>query len=122
MEDEFELALGISLASIADGLPSAAVPDHDRAGAILTGGDGALESPVCDRMVLDMNCKSTVCRVEAGASGHRPALENSVELQPEIVVQPPSGVLLDDEAVACVLADLRGWLWGLIETALALVS
>jgi hypothetical protein len=49
-------------------------------------------------VVLDVDREATLGRVEARPLRHRPALQRSVELKPEIAVQPPRRVLLDDVA------------------------
>ena len=80
--------------------PVAVVPDDHAAGAVLAAGDGALEAAVVEGMVLDMDGEAPVGGIQAGPAGHRPALQGVAELQPEVVVQPPRGVLVDDEQAA----------------------
>lgn len=123
VEEELELALGIALVGIAERLPGAVVPHHDGAGAILSGGDRALESAVRERVVLDMDRKAPVRGIEARAPRHRPTLQDAVHLQSEIVVQAPRRVFLDDETVAVAVAHLvRRRLRRPVEPALALVG
>ncbi len=55
VKSELQMTLGIPFVRIADGLPRAAVPDHDGAAAIFALRDGALEAVVVDRMILDMD-------------------------------------------------------------------
>ena len=81
-------------------MPSAAVPDHDGAAAIFSLRDGALESVVLDGMVLDVDRKPLLARDEAWAARHRPALHDAVKLEPQVIMQPPRRVLLDDELIA----------------------
>ena len=88
----------IALVRIALRRPGAAVPDHHRAAAVLALRDGALEVVVFDRMILDVDGEPLVARHEARAARHRPAHHHAVELEPQVVVQPRRGVLLDDEA------------------------
>jgi hypothetical protein len=48
-------------------------------------------------MVLGADGEALVGRVEAGAACHRPAFQRALHLEAEVVVQPPRGMLLDDE-------------------------
>ena len=100
VEPEGEAAFAVVLARIALGLPAAAVPEHDRAAAVLPLRDRALEAAVIERVVLDMDGKPLLAGDEARTLGDRPALEHAVELEAEIVMEAARGVLLDDEAVA----------------------
>jgi hypothetical protein len=54
---------------IAVGRPSAAIPDHHGAAAILALGDGALERVVFDRMVLDVDREALFVGIEAWPAG-----------------------------------------------------
>src|SRR5215831_1193499 len=81
-------------------VPAAAIPNHDGAAAILPLRDGSLEGVVFDRMIFHVDCKALLARHEARAAGDRPALHHPVELEPQIVVQAPGGVFLDDELIA----------------------
>ena len=92
------MALGVALVRIAFGRPGAAIPDHDGAAAIFAFRDGALEGVVFDRMVLDVNGEAFLVGIEARPARHRPALHHAVEFQPQIVMQPPRGMLLNDIA------------------------
>jgi hypothetical protein len=103
MQLEVELSLAVTLASIADGLPSTAIPNDDCPSPILAFGDCPLEVPVLERMVLDMNRETLLARDQAWASGHRPTLEDPVHLQPEVVVKPAGGMFLDDKAIPTTL-------------------
>ena len=100
LELEGETALLEPLVRIAFRIPATAVPDHHRAAAILALRDGAFERVVLDRMVLDLHGQPLLAGHQARTLGDRPALHHAVELEPEIVVQPPRGVLLDDVLVA----------------------
>ena len=95
---EFELALAQGLGGIAIGSPEAAVPQHHRAAAIFALGDGAFEVAVVERVVLHLDREALVLRVERDALGHRPGLEDAVELKAQVIVQARRGMLLDDEA------------------------
>ncbi len=97
VQREFEHALFERLLRIAlQRLPGAAIPQQHRAAAVFALRDHPLEPAVVERMVLDLDRQAFFVRVEARAFRDRPAFQNPVELQPEIVVQPPRRVLLDD--------------------------
>ena len=53
---------------------------------------------VVERVVLGVHREPLLAGIEARALRHRPALQHAVELEPEIIVQAPRGVLLHDEA------------------------
>ena len=98
VEQEFEVALGVSRMRVGiERGPAAAIPDHRRPGAVLPGGNDALEPAIFERMVLDMDRQPLFRGVGARTLRHRPALQDAVELEPEIVMQPARGVLLDDK-------------------------
>jgi hypothetical protein len=97
-ELEVELAPGEAALRVALGLPGAAVPDLDRAGAVLAGRDAALEAPVLERVVLDVHRQALLAHFHGRALRHRPRHEHTAQLEPEVVVQAARGVLLHDEA------------------------
>ena len=99
VEIENEVALGVALVRIAFRDPTPAIPDHDGAAAILALRDRAFECVVFDRMVLDVDGKSLFVGIEARAAGHGPTLHHAVELEPQIIMQPPRGMLLNHIAV-----------------------
>ena len=68
LEDEFEVALGERFLGRAPpfGLPVAAVPELDRAAAILALGDGAFEIAIVERMVFDLDRQALVVGIERG--------------------------------------------------------
>src|SRR6185437_4879703 len=74
-----------------------AVPDDDVAGAVLLGGDHALERGVVERVVLDLHRHALVCRIERRTLRYRPRLQHAVEFEPKVVVQAPGGMLLHHE-------------------------
>ena len=94
------MAFGKRLVRIAFRRPGAAIPDHHGAAAIFAFRDRALEGVVFDRMILDLHREPLLVGIEARAAGHRPALHDAVELQPQVVMQPSCSVLLNDIAVA----------------------
>ena len=76
----------------------AAIPDLDRAGPVLPGRDLALEVRVVERVVLDVDGEMPFALLERHALRHGPAGERAVALEPEVVVEPPGGMALHDEA------------------------
>ena len=66
-------------------------------GAVLALRDLALEGRVVERVVLDVDGERALARLERHALRHRPARERAVALEPEVVVEPPRVVPLDDE-------------------------
>src|SRR5262249_38065093 len=82
------------------GKPVAAVPDHHRAAAILALRNGALELVVFDRMILGLNGKTLLAGNEAWAAGDRPTLHHPIKLEPEIIMQAPRRVLLNDKSIS----------------------
>ena len=99
MQHELQVALGERLGGIRDlrrRLPGALVPEHDRAGAI-AGLDRALEAAVLDRVVLDLDGEPLVCRIEGGPPRDGPGLQDAVQFEPEVEVQPGRGMLLHHE-------------------------
>jgi hypothetical protein len=106
VQPEHQLAALEPLVRIAERLPAAAVPQQDGAGAVIVRRDHAFERAVLDGMVFRAHGQALVLGIETRAARHRPALQHAVELQAEIVVQAPGGVLLDDVTPAR-LATLR---------------
>jgi len=100
IESEREAALLEPGVWIALRIPAPAVPDQHGAAAILALRDGAFELVVFDRVVLDADSEPLLAGNQARASRHRPALHHPLELEPQIVVQPAGGVLLDDVLIA----------------------
>src|SRR5690606_19200750 len=97
--------------------------EQHRPAAVLALRDGALERAVLDRMILGAHGQPPLARIEARPLRHRPAQQHAVELEPEIPVHAPRGVLLDDEAAPGLGRDaLRRRLAGLREVALLSVG
>ena len=80
-----------------DELVGAAVPDLDRAGAVVALRDLARERRVVERVILDVHRERALARLEGDALRHRPRGERAVPLEPEVVVEAPRVVALDDE-------------------------
>ena len=85
-----------------DELVGAAVPDLDRPGAVLALRDLALESGVLERVVLHVDGEVLLARLQRNTLRHGPGRERAVPLEPEVVVQPPRVVALDDEDGLCL--------------------
>src|ERR1700760_1362808 len=115
MQVEFQVALGKAALRIVR-IPGAAVPQLNRAATILVFRNGAFEIAIVERMVLDFDREPLVMRVKRWSSRDGPGLEDAVELEAEIVVQPRRGVFLDHEAALLggrdldVTRRLRGFL------------
>ncbi len=106
------------------GSPEAAVPQHDRAAAVLALRDRALEITVVERMILDFHGQTFVGGIQRRSAGNRPGLEHTLPFQAHIVVQLPGGMLLHDEAQArggCYALLARGLL-GFREVALGAIN
>src|SRR5215813_14052431 len=75
-------------------------------------------------MILDFNSQSAIVWVQGRPLCNRPGLEDAIHLQPQIVVKPGGGVLLDHEASEWARLDPRlpARLRGLREVALGLVE
>ena len=86
-----------AVALLLEELVGAVVPDLDGAGAVLAFRDLSLEAPVVERVVLDVNGQVLLARLERNALRHRPAEEDAVAFQTEVVVEPPRVVALHDE-------------------------
>ena len=74
------------------------VPDAHRSGAVGALGNHALEVEVLDRMVADMERRTTAGGVECRTLGYRPAEQHTVGLETEVVVVTCRPMPLHDEA------------------------
>ena len=75
----------------------APVPDDHAARTITAFRDDTLEILVLKRVVFDHDSQPLQRGIERGPPRHGPALEHPVELEPEIIVQGPGRVLMDDK-------------------------
>src|SRR4051794_41062229 len=100
LEREDQVPLLVSAMRVAIGLPTAAVPDHHGAAAILPLRNGPFECVVFDRMIFHVDRKAFVARNKARTTGNRPALHHAVEFEPQVVMQAARRVLLYDELIA----------------------
>jgi hypothetical protein len=80
VESECQISTSQIALGITRGLPSASVPQHNGAAAILILRNRSFEGAVVKRMVLDMHSEALVCGVEARTPSDRPALQNTAEL------------------------------------------
>jgi len=74
-----------------------AVPHDDRAGAVVAGSDHPFEVRVLDGVVLHVHGQALLLGVHGRTLGHGPALEDTVHLEAQVVVEAPRGMLLDHE-------------------------
>src|SRR5262249_22526498 len=121
VQGESKMTFFVALMRVAFRVPAAAVPNHDSAAAILSPRDGPLECVVFDRMIFHVDRNALLVRNEAGAAGDRPALHHAIELEPQIIVQAPSGVFLDDELISLGSVRAPPRLRGQVELALPAV-
>src|SRR5215471_2399737 len=98
LEFELEMPLLVGLPRIRLRRPSSAIPHHDRPSAVFLGRDNALELSILERMILDVHRQALVVGIEARSLRHCPAQQHAIELETEVVVHTPRGVLLNDEA------------------------
>ena len=122
VEVEGEMAFLETLVRIVVWGPSAAVPHHDRAAAILALRNGALEGVVFDRMIFDLDGKALLARHQTGTTRHRPAFHDAIEFEAQVVMQPCGRMLLDDKSVAALARHLAFGLGGDAEAALAVIG
>src|SRR6202171_1830456 len=92
VEDDHDFAVGPVLDVV-----SAAVPDQNLARAVVAGRDVAMKVDVVERVVLHVDREVIGLRVHGNALRDRPGDEHAIVLEPEVPVQPPRVVLLDDE-------------------------
>src|SRR5580692_5289299 len=104
--------------------PVAAIPELHRAAAVFACRNRSLEITVVERMVFHLDGEALIGRIIGGAASDRPGLENAIELEPQVVMQAPRRVLLDDETQPFRRCDrgLAARLGGLREVALLAVS
>jgi hypothetical protein len=96
-ELEQELAVGQPTGRVELVQAAAAVPDDDRAGAVVVRRNDALEIAVLEGMVLGGHRQALLGRVQRGSLGHRPGDQHAVDLQPQVVVATARGMLLHHE-------------------------
>ena len=91
-------------------LPGAGIPDDHVAAAVLAGRDHALEVDVLDRVILDVNGEPLGCRVEGRAVRHRPARQDTIHLEAQVVVAATGPMpLYDEPELAVGLLHALAW-------------
>ena len=55
------------------------------------------EAAVVQAVILDRHGEAALARYESWPARNRPTLQNALKLEPEVIVQSPSSVLLNDE-------------------------
>ena len=122
MKREFQVSAGERFLgrTIAFRFPISAIPELDRAAAVLSLRDRSFEIAIIERMVFDFDREALLVGVERGALGDRPRLEHPIELETQIIVQATGVMFLNDEAPAVRRGDLffPARLGGLREIAL----
>ncbi len=100
LEPEFELTRAQLLGSgpAALGAPEAAVPELHGSAPIFATRDRPLEVSVVEGMVLHFHRQAFLSGIQRRSARHGPGSEDSVQLEPQIVMKPPRGMLLNDEA------------------------
>ena len=123
-EREVEMALGVTLVGVGLRDPFPTIPDDDLAGAVIPRRDLALERAVFHRVVFDMHREALFAGHEARSARHGPALQNAIEFEPEVVMQPCRRVLLHHEGKLrrLRLPTLPSGLAGAAEIALCTVG
>ncbi len=121
VEVELQVSLLEGKARLDHGGPRSAVPEHDRPRPVFALRDDPFEGAVVDRVVLDVHGEPLVARVEGRTLRHGPAQEDTVELQPKVIVQTRCRMLLDAVGVPPGRTCLGGRLGRLGEVALLLV-
>jgi hypothetical protein len=97
MQHELELALPIARRRITLGFPVTAIPQQHGAGPVLLGRNHTLEVAVLERVIFDVHREPLVRGIQTRTLRDRPAQQNAVELQSEIVVEMRRRVFLNDE-------------------------
>ena len=101
VQDERQLPAAERLGGIAfHALVGPAVPEHDRARAVVALGDDPLELPVFDRVVLDEHRQTLVGGIQRWSLRDRPRAQDPFHLQAEVPVHLPGVMLLHDESRA----------------------
>src|SRR5208282_2240650 len=108
MQDEFQFATAKLLArrSLPYRLERAFVPNSYFARPVVSGRNRAVETSVLERMVFGLHRQPFVGRIERRAFWNGPRFQDPVDLETEIVVQPPGVMFLDDKPVPAASALL----------------
>ena len=88
-------------------LPSANIPNHHRARAVIAFRDDALKIEIRNRMILHLHCQPLVRRIERRSLRHRPRFQDALHLEPKVIMQPRGIVLLHHEPVPSLARNFR---------------
>ena len=83
-----------------------AVPNNNATGTVVPVRDDSLKISVIKRMVFHHDGQSLLRGIEGWTLGYRPAPEHSFQFQPEIVMNSPGCMLLDDKNETVAFAAL----------------
>jgi hypothetical protein len=97
---EFQLSGPVGGTRVRERSPRPAVPEQNGPGAVLARRNDALECAVFDGMVFRFHREPLLGGLQAGSPGYRPALQDAVEFEPEVVMEVRCRVLLDHEREA----------------------
>ena len=89
-----------------DELVRAVVPDLDRPGAVVAGRDLTFERGIGEWVILDVDREVLLSGLQRNTLRHRPAGKCSVSFEPEVVVQAPRVMALNNEDRLLALAPL----------------
>ncbi len=123
VQDEMQMPFLQCLARVlaGDRLPGAVIPQHHRPAAIFLFGNRTLEIAISERVILGPHRQPLVLGIETWPLRHRPAFQDTVQLQPEIIMEAGGVMLLDDEALPTRPPALPLGLARLAEIALGVV-
>src|SRR5437868_13573348 len=98
------MTLAQTFSRVIGGSPLAAIPDIDVSRAVLPGRNVALEVCVVERVIFDVNREPALAHFLARSFGHRPTFQDTIELQPKIVMKLARLVPLDHVAKRALAA------------------
>src|SRR5258705_9337509 len=84
-------------------LEGSVIPNHDRAAAVLALGDCAFEMDVRDGVVFNLHRQPLFAFEEGNSFGHGPGFQRAADFEPEVIMQPGGGMLLNYETMARAL-------------------
>ena len=106
MQDEFDCVIGPPQQFV-----GSVIPDLDSPRPVLALGDRPLERSILDRMIGNLHSQPPSSNALGNPLGNSPALEDTVLLEPEVVMQRPGAMLLDNESVVRFLVSHLEDLW-----------
>ena len=75
----------------------ATVPDDNAAGAVIALRDNAFKILVIKRMVFNQDCQPFQGGIKRRSLRDSPAFKNSVQFQPEIIMESPCRMFMNDK-------------------------